>query len=117
VVLLAPSVVARDGDRDSGLIVAKEAAACGVPVLATRHGGLPEIVDDGATGVLVAEGDWRALGDALSALLRDPARRAAWGAAGRLKMEREYDLRERVRALERIYDGVAARRANRASTS
>ncbi len=117
VVLLAPSVVARDGDRDSGLIVAKEAAACGVPVLATRHGGLPEIVDDGATGVLVAEGDWRALGDALAALLRDPARRAAWGAAGRLKMEREYDLRERVRALERIYDGIAARRANRASTS
>jgi glycosyltransferase involved in cell wall biosynthesis len=116
-VLLAPSVVARDGDRDSGLMVAKEAAACGVPVLATCHGGLPEIVDDGATGALVAEGDWRALGDRLAALLRDPPLRAAWGAAGRLKMEREYDLHARVRALEAIYDDVAARRANRASTS
>lgn len=106
-VLLAPSAVARNGDRDSGLLVAKEAAACGVPVLATRHGGLPEIVDDGHTGHLVAEHDWRGLGDHLVGLLRAPARRAALGAAARLKMEREYDLRARVQALETIYDTVA----------
>jgi colanic acid/amylovoran biosynthesis glycosyltransferase len=45
-VLLAPSVVTRSGDRESGLIVDKEAAACRVPVIATMHGGLPDIVED-----------------------------------------------------------------------
>src|SRR5262249_21329456 len=49
-VLLAPSVVAADGDRDSGLLSAKEASACECIPIATRHGGIPSIVDDGVSG-------------------------------------------------------------------
>jgi glycosyltransferase involved in cell wall biosynthesis len=105
-VMLAPSVVARNLDRESGLIVAKEACACGVPVIGTRHGGIPDIIDDGATGYLVDERDHQSLGERLVALLGDEALRRRLGAAARAKMEREYDIRERVEALEEIYDAV-----------
>jgi glycosyltransferase involved in cell wall biosynthesis len=105
-VLVAPSCVARNRDRDSGLIVAKEAAACGVPVIGTTHGGIPDIVEHGVTGFLVPERDVDQLAGHLGGLLADPGRRRAMGLAGRGKMEREYDIRERVRALERVYDRV-----------
>ena len=105
-VVLTPSVVARNADRESGLIVAKEAAACAVPVVGTLHGGIPEIIDDGETGFLVPERDDAALGDRLCRLLADPGLRARMGDAARAKMEREYDNRERVRALESLYDEV-----------
>lgn len=109
--LLAPSVVARNLDRESGLIVAKEASGLGVPVVATRHGGLPEIVDEGETGFLVPERDPEALARALGTVLRDTALQRRLGAAARAKMEREYDLRARVRALEDVYDAVVAEHA------
>ncbi len=103
-VLLAPSVVAKDGDRESGLIVAKEAGACAVPVLATLHGGLPEIVADGVTGFLVPERDANALGEKLGILIGDSSLRRAMGDAARAKMEREYNVAERVAELETLYD-------------
>lgn len=103
-VLLAPSVIAQDGDRESGLIVAKEAGACAVPVLATHHGGLPEIVDDGVTGFLVPERDADALGEKLGVLLGDSSLRKSMGEAARAKMEREYDVTQRVAELETLYD-------------
>jgi glycogen(starch) synthase len=60
-----------------------EAMAGGVPVVASRTGGIPEVVDHGRTGLLVTPGDAGALADALDALLADPARRRAMGAAAR----------------------------------
>ena len=53
-VLLAPSVVAKGGDRESGVIVIKEASACGVVPVGTVHGGIPEIIEDGVTGYLAS---------------------------------------------------------------
>jgi glycosyltransferase involved in cell wall biosynthesis len=105
-VLVAPSCVAGNRDRDSGLIVAKEASACGVPVIGTVHGGIPDIVEHGVTGFLVPERDDDAIAGHLVDLLGDPGRRRAMGRAGRGKMEREYDIAERVRALELVYDRV-----------
>ena len=60
-----------------------EAAAAGVPVVAAAHGGLPEIVRDGETGVLVPPGDPAALAAAPRCLADDPALRAAWESAQR----------------------------------
>ncbi|HWA15138.1 MAG TPA: glycosyltransferase, partial [Gemmatimonadales bacterium] len=104
--LLAPSVVDRDGNRESGLIVVKEASASGAVPIGSRHGGIPEIIDDEVTGYLVAERDVDALGDRLRRLARDPDLRNSLAFAGRAKMEREYDNRVRVAALEEIYDEV-----------
>jgi glycosyltransferase involved in cell wall biosynthesis len=64
-------------------MVALEAMACGVPVVASAVGGLLDSVADGVTGVLVPPRDPDALAAALRALLADPARRAAMGRAGR----------------------------------
>lgn len=59
------------------------------PVVATRVGGLPELVDDGCTGLLVPPGDHRALAEALIRLLRDPVGRREMGRRGREKIRRE----------------------------
>jgi colanic acid/amylovoran biosynthesis glycosyltransferase len=107
-VLLAPSVVARDGNRESGLIVVKEASAAGTVPIATRHGGIPDSIDDGRTGYLVEERDASAMGERLARLLRDEPLRRGLAAAGRAKMEREFDNRTLVAALEDIYDEVSA---------
>lgn len=109
-VLLAPSVVAADGDRESGVIAVKEASAAQLAVVGTLHGGIPEIIDDGVTGYLVPERDVDTLSARLGALLGDAALRERMGAAGRLKMEREYDLQRRVDALELHYDDAIARK-------
>jgi glycosyltransferase involved in cell wall biosynthesis len=106
-VLLAPSVVARNGDRESGLVVVKEASACGTVPVATRHGGIPEIVDDAVTGFLVPERDVDALADRLERVFTSEPLRRSLALASRLKMEREYDLHQLVAALEDRYDALA----------
>ncbi len=107
-VLLCPSVVAPDGNRESGLLVAKEASACEAVPIGTVHGGLPEIVEDGVTGWLVPERNPAALAERLVATLSDVGLRERFGRAARRKIELEYDIRERNRALESAYDDVLA---------
>lgn len=72
--------ITRSGDRDGLPNVLMESAALGVPAVSTRVSAVPEIVDDGETGLLVPERDPAALADALSALIGDPVRRQALGA-------------------------------------
>lgn len=78
--------------------VALEASAAGVPVVATAVGGTPEVVADGATGLLVPPGDPLALSDALLQLLRDPALRSRMGAAGRRRMRERFTFAAQARA-------------------
>jgi glycosyltransferase involved in cell wall biosynthesis len=105
-VLLAPSATTLNGDRESGLLVAKEASAAGAVPIATWHGGLPEIVDDGRTGFLLPERDVDGMARRLAQLLGDPELRRRMRAAARAKMEAEYGIGARVAALEAIYDEV-----------
>jgi colanic acid/amylovoran biosynthesis glycosyltransferase len=105
-VLLAPSVVARDGNRESGLIVVKEASASGAVPIGTEHGGIPESIDSGRTGFLVAERDSMGMGVCLSNLLENSALREQMAIEGRRKMEREFDNVRLVAQLEEIYDEV-----------
>jgi glycosyltransferase involved in cell wall biosynthesis len=104
---MAPSVVGPGGDRESGLIVLKDAGACARPAVGTVHGGIPEIIVDGETGFLVAEHDPAALAEKLDRLVADDALRERMGRAARERMEREYDQRVRVAALEDVYDELA----------
>ena len=89
--LLAPSVVAADGDRESGVLVVKEAGATGLPVIGSRHGGIPEIIDDGETGFLVEERDVKTLTERLISLVSQPKLRAQLGQQAVAKMAAHYD--------------------------
>jgi starch synthase len=68
-----------------------EAMACGAAVVASRVGGIPEVVVHGETGLLVPPGDPDALTDALNVLLRDGDLAAAMGARGRERAAAEFD--------------------------
>ena len=92
-VALAPSVTAADGDQDGPLNTLKEAMATGLPVVATRHGGIPELVEHGASGLLVPERDPQALARAIARLLDAPDDRASLGAAGRRRVVQIYNRR------------------------
>jgi len=99
--LVAASVTASDGDEEGIPNVLKEAMASGLPVVATRHGGIPELVDDGVSGLLVPERDGRALADRVGFLAAHRESWAALCAAGRARVERDYDI-------ERLNDKLAA---------
>jgi starch synthase len=71
-------------------IVNLEAMACGTAVVGSRTGGIPEVVADGETGLLVPPGQPQPLGQALNALIRDPDRAAAMGRAGRKRAVAEF---------------------------
>jgi colanic acid/amylovoran biosynthesis glycosyltransferase len=101
--LVAPSKVASSGDKEGMPTVIREAMASGLPVLATRHAGIPEMVEDGREGLLVAEGDPAALARAIRAAADSPERRAAWAAAAREKVEREFDAVTQAARLEALY--------------
>lgn len=94
-VVCAPSITTRKWAEQVGS-VQLQAMACGVPVVSTRSGAIPEYVPDGAAGVLVEEGNAVALANALSALLRDPARIVEMGEYGRKYACAHYDARGNV---------------------
>jgi glycosyltransferase involved in cell wall biosynthesis len=77
---------------------AVEPMACGLPVVATRNGGLGEVVEDGATGLMVPPGDADALAAALERYVRDRELREEHGTAGRARAERHFDIRHVARA-------------------
>ena len=105
-VLLAPSVVASWGDRDSGIIVVKEASASGVVPIGTWHGGIPEIIEEGRSGYLVQERDVKGMGERLATLLSDEPLRLKLARGARQKMEREYEGRMLVSKLEDCFDAL-----------
>ena len=73
-------------------VVLMEALAAGVPAVATRIAGIPELIDDGVTGLLVPPAEPTATADAVRRLLDDPELRNRIAAAGREKVEREFNL-------------------------
>jgi glycosyltransferase involved in cell wall biosynthesis len=97
-VFVLPSLVASDGDRDGIPNVILEAMAMELPVVSTAHSGIPEAVEDGVTGVLVAPGDADALAEALARILADPDR-GRLGIEGRLRIAERFDLERNVRLL------------------
>ncbi len=90
-------------------VVLLEAAAVGLPVVATRVGGVPEVVQDTATGLLVSPGDPPALAEAMERIeALTPDARAAMGARGRALVGQSYGTDRVMEMWERIYTGVAA---------
>ena len=80
-----------------------EAMAHGKPVVATRVGGIPELITDGVTGHLVDRGDAKTMSERILALLHDPELRARMGQAGRETVSAKFDLRKNVAQLIKSY--------------
>jgi glycosyltransferase involved in cell wall biosynthesis len=80
-----------------------EAMAHGKPVVATRVGGIPELITDGVTGYLIGRGDTGAMSDSILKLLADPELSARMGAAGREVVAAKFDLRKNVAQLVESY--------------
>ncbi|MFC2001653.1 glycosyltransferase [Chloroflexota bacterium] len=84
-------------------VSALEAQALGIPVVATNIGGIPEIVKDGESGLLVEPQNPKAIADAIIRLLDDEALRKRMGARGRKLVEEKYDWNENAKEMEALY--------------
>jgi colanic acid/amylovoran biosynthesis glycosyltransferase len=98
-VFALPCVEGADGDRDGIPNVILEAMAMELPVVSTRHSGIPEAVDDGCTGILVEPGDPIALADAIERLLADDVLRTRMGRDARRRVGELFDADTNARKL------------------
>lgn len=96
-------VRAEDGAEEGQGVVFAEAQACGLPVVATRTGGISEAILDGESGFLVEERDVDALAERIEWLVAHPESRATMGQAGRRHVEATYDLARLNDELEALY--------------
>jgi colanic acid/amylovoran biosynthesis glycosyltransferase len=105
---MASSIALCVPSKAEGLgMVFLEAAAARLPVVSYASGGITEAVADGETGLLAPEGDIRALAEHLGRVAGDAELASRLGAAGRRRVEAQFDIRQRAARLEELYDEIA----------
>ena len=109
-VFVQHSRTAEDGDEEGCPVSVMEAQLCGLPVVATRHGGIPDVVVDQQTGRLVEEGDRLAMAEAMALLVDRPDLAAAWGAAGHLRAQAQFTVAHHVDQITMLLNGLVGRR-------
>jgi colanic acid/amylovoran biosynthesis glycosyltransferase len=97
------SVPTAEGKREGVPVVIMEAMATCLPVISTQLSGIPELVDDGRTGILVPPGDAEGLFVALQKLYENPGLRQSLGRAGREKVLREFNLKLNAASLAKLF--------------
>lgn len=103
-IFVQPSI----GEEAFGISIV-EAMACGVPVIASRNGGMPEIVIDGTTGLLLPAGDKTAWKDAIAALLKKPDLLREMGRNARIRAEEHFSWSANALKLENLFMGENSR--------
>lgn len=104
------SIETADGDSEGTPIALLEAAATGLPVVATRHAGIADVVIEGGTGYLVEEHDVDAMAERMISLAADPDLAARQGAAGRAHVAANYSIEKHIAALWTVIDAAASHR-------
>ena len=107
------SVVAPDGDSEGNPVAVMEAQLSGLPVVATRHAGIPEVVLDGDTGLLVEEEDVEAMAQAMGRILLEPELAARLGAAGRRRVANGFTVQHHWSSVSGVLERSAAARSPR----
>lgn len=106
-IFLLSSVTTEAGDKEGTPTVLLEAQASGIPVISTKHAGIPEIVADGESGILVSERDASGLTGAITQLLNDPTRWREMGSAGRSLVEANNSIPVVTKHIHRLYTKLA----------
>jgi tRNA A-37 threonylcarbamoyl transferase component Bud32 len=104
-IFVLPSVIASDGQMDGVPVTLMEAMAAGKPVIAAVFSGIPELVDDGVSGLLIDTTHPDRIAEAIHQLAGDPELRRRMGLAGRKKIREEFDIRRTVVSLVELLDG------------
>lgn len=107
-IVCMPSIEAADGDNEGLPIVALEAQAAGLPIVAFDQGPVPECLRAGSTGLMATDRSAEDLAACLERLLEDPELRRRMGHEGRRHVEQSFDIERQSEELERIYDDVLA---------
>jgi colanic acid/amylovoran biosynthesis glycosyltransferase len=110
-IFVMPSITTASGQAEGIPNALKEAMAMGLAIVATRHSGIPELVEDGVSGVLVAERDEAALSVVMARLIDDPGSWAVMSRAARHRVQREFDkepLNDRLVAIYAASCGIPA---------
>jgi sugar transferase (PEP-CTERM/EpsH1 system associated) len=106
------SVFAMSSLAEGTPVTLLEAMASGLPVVSTAVGGIPDLVQENVTGLLVANRDSAALADALAVYAADPALARHHGAAGRARIEQHYSVGAMVQAYTNLYDTLRKQKLN-----
>jgi glycosyltransferase involved in cell wall biosynthesis len=113
--LVQASATAPDGDKEATTLVIAEAMASGLPVVATRHAGIPELLEHGVSGWLVAENDVAALASRIIHVLDHPEQAFEMGRAGRSFVQQRFDQKEALVHLQEVLASVVAGRSSGSS--
>ena len=108
-IFLHPSETGSDGNQEGIPNSMLEAMASGLPVLATDHGGIPEAIENGVSGILVPERDYEALSHALLEVVQDRQLLARLARNGGNAVAEKFDQQNQIRRLEEIYLGMVGR--------
>jgi glycosyltransferase involved in cell wall biosynthesis len=99
------SIVASDGDMEGTPVAILEAGAAGLPVVSTRHAGIPEIVSEGETGLLVAERDVSGMARAILRIADDRVLARTLGAAAKRRIENSYTMDKHIETIAAAMGG------------
>ncbi len=102
-IYLMTSTCDASGRREAQGVVVGEAQACGLPIVAFRSGGIPSMICEGETGLLIAENDVEQMIEKLEVLIQDPELRKRMGTAARSFVEKNFSLRSIHRTWEEVY--------------